>query len=622
MDDNKLDKSLFSEFENVETQKWIDKLKLDLKADDPMAKLRWNTPGGMQIDALYRAEDLNNIPFIKNKPEEAPFVRSTKSNNDWQINRIIDTADIEKANAIAIKAISRGATSIEFNCSQVKKFDEMSRILQGINLEEVTIRFDKPMSFKIILKHIIKYVEENNIDKSKVNFAFNWDAMAYRLISGKYYQTFDNNVVELKSLIEEADANFPNFKVLSINAQHFHNGGATTVQELAYTISSAVEYTVRLLEKGVSMDSILKHIHFRMAIGSAYFMEIAKLRALRLMWARAISAFDPAMESKAKAYIHTMSSLWNKTIFDPYVNLLRTTTETMSAALGGADVISVLSFDKVYKYENEFSSRIAQNQQILIKEEAHFDKVVDPAGGSYYIENLTNSLVNHSWELFTKIEDLGGFAEAIESDFIKNEIAESAKNFHEAAAKRKVNILGTNQFPNQLEFMAEDMEIQPKGKAPGVALGRLSEQFEELRLQTEKFYSETNHRPKVLLLSFGNLAMRKARASFTSNFFAIAAYEIIEIENVKSPEHAAQLMETHKAEIVVFCSSDDEYFDFVKQLNAIVELKTMDSKFIIAGAPQEDKDELMKIGITDFVHARTNVLDTLDSYNKKLIFKK
>lgn len=621
MDDNKLDKSLFSEFENVETQTWIDKLKLDIKAEDPMAKLRWHTPDDMQIEAFYRAEDLKSIPYINNRPEEAPFLRSTKSNNDWQINRIIDTAVIEEANKIALRAISRGASSVEFNCSQVKKAYDMARLLQGINLEKVALRFDKPMSFKIILKHLITYVEENKINKSKVNFAFNWDAMAYRLISGKYYQTFDNNIVELKSLIDEADANFQNFKVLSINAQHFHNGGATSVQELAFTISSAVEYTVRLLEKGVSMESILKHTHFRIAIGSGYFMEIAKLRALRLMWARAIAAFDPAMESKAKAYIHAMSSLWNKTIFDPYVNLLRTTTETMSAAIGGADVISVLPFDKVYKYEKEFSSRIAQNQQIIIKEEAHFDKVVDPAGGSYYVESLTASLIKHSWELFNKVEDLGGFAAAVESDFVKNEIAISAKNFHEDAAKRKVNILGTNQFPNQLEFMADEMEILPKTKAPGLALGRLSEQFDSIRLQTEKYYSETKHRPKVLLLSFGNLAMRKARAGFISNFFAIAGYEIIEIENVKSPEYAAQLVESHKADINVFCSADDEYFDFISQLNAILNLKNTDSNFIIAGAPQDDKDELMKIGITDYVHARTNVLDTLDFYNKKLIFK-
>lgn len=621
MNDNKVDKSLFSEFKNVETQTWIDKLKLDIKSEDPISKLAWHTPDGMQISPFYRAEDLKSIPFINNKPEEAPFLRSTKSNNDWLINRIIDTSEVEKANKIAIKAIARGANSIEFNCSKVKKFDDISRLVQDINMEEVTLRFDKPMSFKIILKFLIKYVDENHINKSKVNFAFNWDAMAYRLISGQYYQTFDNNIGELKSLIEEADANFPNFKVLSINAQHFHNSGSNTVQELAFAISSAVEYTVRLLEKGLSLESILKHTHFRIAIGSGYFMEIAKLRALRYMWARAIAAFDSEMENKAKAYIHAMSSLWNKTIFDPYVNLLRTTTETMSAALGGADLISVLPFDKVYKYEKEFSSRIAQNQQILIKEEAHFDKVVDPAGGSYYIENLTASLIKYSWDLFNKVEDLGGFSAAVESNFVRDEIAISANNFHEAVAKRKIGILGTNQFPNQLEFMADEIEFQNKAKAPGISLGRLSQQYETVRLQTEKYYSENNLRPKVLLLSFGNINMRKVRAGFISNFFAIAAYEIIEIENVKSAEHAAQLMESHNAEITVFCSADDEYFDFIMALNTILELKSLKSNLIIAGAPQDNNDELKKVGISDYINARTNVLKTLEAFNKKLISK-
>ncbi len=619
MNDNKNNKSLFSEFAKVEKQTWIDKLKLDLKSDDPMSKLRWHTPDGMDIDAFYRLEDLQDIPFINNTPGEAPYVRSTKTNNDWQINRIIDTADVENANKIALKSISRGANSIEFNCSQIRKADNLAALLKDINLEEIAIRFDKPMSFKIILKHLIKYVEENQIDKTKVNFAFNWDAMAYRMISGKYYQTFDDNVDELKSIIEEADKHFPNFKALSINAQHFHNGGATTVQELAFTISSAVEYVVRLLEKEISLESILKHTQFIMAIGSSYFMEIAKLRALRIMWSKAISAFDEKMGPKAKAYIHAMSSLWNKSIFDPYVNMLRTTTETMSAALGGADIISVLAFDKVYKYENDFSSRIAQNQQILIKEEAHFNKVVDPAGGSYYIENLTASLIKYSWELFNKVEDIGGFAKAVESDFVKNEITISANKFYEAAAKRKLNILGTNQFPNQQEFMADEIEIQPKEKAPGIALGRLAEQFDKLRLQTELYFKETRKRPKVLILSFGNLAMRKARAGFISNFFAIVAYENIEIENVKNIEEALNLINNHKAEITVFCSSDDEYFNFINDLNSIQNLKEINTKFIIAGTPQDNNNELSEIGVSKYINIKTNVLETLLDFNKELL---
>ncbi len=619
MNDNKLDNSLFREFEPIGTPTWIDKLKLDLKAEDPMSKLRWHTPDNMEIEAFYRSEDIINIPFINNRPEEAPFVRSTKTDNNWQINRIIDTADVEQANAIAIKAISRGANSIEFNCSQLKKFDDMSRILRGINLEEITLRFDKPMSYKIILKHLIKFVDENKIDKSKVKFAFNWDAMAYRLISGKYYQTFDDNIDELKYLIEEADNYFPNFRVLSINARHFSNGGATTVQELAFTISSAVEYAVRLVEKGVSLSSILKHIQFRMAIGSAYFMEIAKFRALRFMWAKAIAAFDPSMEMEAKAYIHAMSSLWNKSIFDPYVNLLRTTTETMSAAIGGVDVISVLPFDKVYKYENDFSGRIAQNQQIIIKEEAHFDKVVDPAGGSYYIENLTTSLISYSWQLFNNIEDKGGFAIAVESGFIKNELAVSYKKFHEAAAKRKLNILGTNQFPNQLEYMADEIEIRPKEKAKGISLGRLSEEFDGIRLETEDYYSKNNIRPKVLILSFGNLAMRKARAGFISNFFAIASYQIIEIENVKTKEQAVDLINEHNAEICAFCSSDDEYFDFISNLNSMINLNDFNTDFIIAGSVQNTQSKLSEIGVDVYINTKTNVLETLKAFNKKLL---
>jgi methylmalonyl-CoA mutase len=365
MQENKINK-LFSDFPEVSTEAWNEKLKKDLKTDDIERKLNWKTGEGIELKGVYRSEDLDNIEILNNQIASAPFLRGTKEDNNWAINRIIETSDIAEANKLALKAISRGATSVEFNCSQIKKADSLAILLDGINLEEITVRFDKPMSYKIILKHLISFIENKGFDKNKVQASFNWDAMAYRLISGKYYQTLDDNINELKSLIEEAEENIPNLKILSVNGLLFHNGGSTTVQELAFSLSAAVEYTSRLMEKGLSLETIVKHLYFRMAIGSAYFMEIAKFRALRQLWNKTITAFDSKMEDKAKAYIFATNGIWNKSIYDPYVNMLRTTTETMSAAIAGVDVISVLPFDKVYKNENDFSSRIAQNQQILI----------------------------------------------------------------------------------------------------------------------------------------------------------------------------------------------------------------------------------------------------------------
>ena len=620
MQENIKDKKLFTEFPPIKTQEWIDKLKIDFKTDDLGRKLNWKTDDGFILKGIYRSEDLSNIEILDNQIAKAPFLRSTKDDNKWSVNRIIETSDIAEANKLAIKAISRGADSVEFNCSQIKKADSLAKLLEGINLEEITVRFDKPMSYKIILKHLISYIEVKGYDKNKVYASFNWDAMAYRLISGKYYQTLDDNINELKALIEEAEENIPNLKVLSVNGLHFHNGGSTTVQELAFSLSAAVEYTSRLLDKGLSLDVIIKHIYFRMAIGSAYFMEIAKFRVLRQLWNKTIVAFDSKLEDKAKAQIFAVNGIWNKSIYDPYVNMLRTTTETMSAAIAGVDVISVLPFDKVYKNENEFSSRIAQNQQILIKEEAHFDKVIDIAGGSYYIENISNSLIEHSWELFNAIEDMGGYAKAMENNFIKIEIEDSAEIKELALATGKLNVLGTSQFPNQEESLKDELEVEidKKNNEAGLNLGRLSKAFDILRLKTEK----STYKPKVLLLAFGNITMRKARAAFMTNFFACAAFDISELSSCQSAKEGVEYINTNVYDIVVLCSSDDEYLEFAKAYQ--IEINSIKGQpiLLVAGNPKEIKSELQQSGVEDFIHVRTNVIESLNNFQERILKSK
>lgn len=618
MQNNKDNKSLFSEFPPVSTEAWEEKLKADLKTDNPASKLNWKVEEGMEMKAIYRAEDLKAVDYLKSVPGTAPFHRGTSSENTWEVNRIINSTDVKEANKLAKDAIGRGAESIEFNCSGLSKAEDMAVLLDGICLEETSVRFDKAISYKIILKHFLSFIEAKGYDKAKINGSFNWDAMAYRLVGGKYYQSLENNIEELKELIEEVSKTLPNFKVLSVNAQHFHNGGATTTQELAMTLSASVEYTHRLLEMGVSMSDILNHTQFRMALGSAYFVEIAKFRAFRYLWAKAISAFDAKYENEAKAYICALNGTWNKTIFDPYVNMLRTTTETMSAAIAGVDVITVLPFNSVYGQENEFASRIAQNQNLLVKEEAHFDKVADAAGGSYYIENLTSTLIENSWELFTQIEDMGGYAKAMESDFIKNEIAKSREQKELQVATRRLNILGTNQFPNQLEFMMDEIKEEDKVNE-GLELSRAAKGFEQLRLEVEKYAKANGRRPKVFLNSFGNLAMRKARAGFISNFFACAGYEIIELENCKSANEGLNKAKDFNADIMVLCSADDEYLAFAKELYSEMNSSDYKPTLLVAGNPKEQIEELKQAGVSDFINVKTNVLECLRNFNKALL---
>ena len=354
-------------------------------------------------------------------------------------------------------------------------------------------------------------------------------------------------------------------------------------------------------------------------------MELSKFRAARMLWAQ-IAAQYGASEEAAKMMAHAVTSRFNQTLYDAHVNLLRSQTEAMSAALAGVDSITVTPFDVPYKTPDEFSERIARNQQFLLKEESHLDKVIDPAGGSYYVETLTVSISKEAWKLFLEVEDKGGFLACCNDDEVQKAIRESAEKRHTDVARRKEILLGTNQYPNVNE-MAADKIVNLNGaftcscghdanacESPaGLPSKRAASDFEQLRLATEA----ASNRPKVFMLTIGNLAMRLARAQFSTNFFGCAGYEIIDNLGFDTVEQGVDAAIEKGADIVVLCSSDDEYAELApaafKYLNGRAE-------FVVAGAPA-CMDDLKAIGINDYVHVRCNVLETLREFNAKLLKK-
>jgi methylmalonyl-CoA mutase len=320
--------------------------------------------------------------------------------------------------------------------------------------------------------------------------------------------------------------------------------------------------------------------------------------------------------------IHCETSAWNKTIYDPYVNMLRTQTEAMSAVLGGTDSLTVLPFDSVYEQPTVFAERIARNQQALLKEEVHLDKVADPAAGSYYIETLTSSIAEHAWKLFLKVQDKGGFLAAFREGFVQAEVKEMADKRRKAISSRRENILGVSQFPNfneQLEpvfdaslFEAED-HTAADAEVETLKLFRGAQQLEAVRYATDR-YSAINDRPKVCMLPIGNLAMRKARAQFACNFFAAAGYQVIDNNGFESIEEGLNAILEEKPKLVVLCSSDDEYASLAPELFG--QLKDL-AIMVVAGAPA-CMDELKEKGIRQFISVKTNLLEALTEYNKLL----
>ncbi|HOH83828.1 MAG TPA: methylmalonyl-CoA mutase subunit beta, partial [Bacteroidales bacterium] len=604
---------LFDEFPPIDTQLWEEKIQADLKGADYEKKLIWKTIEGLKIKPYYRAEHTENLSHLQALPGEYPFVRGYRANsNVWRIREDIVVTDVAKANADALKAISRGATAITFKVKELAYREEMATLLKGINMEEIAVHFFSSFSYSLLANLLIEYVKNSGFKPDKIKGSFNFDSIGYYLLHGEYYNSKEDNFNEAAALIKQMKANLPQFRIINVNGVHFMNAGATAVQELAYVLASANEYAAQMSDRGLDIDDVFADIQLTFGIGSNYFMEIAKLRAARLLWARMAEQYKPARPASLTVAIHACSGTWNKSVFDPYVNLLRLTTECMSAAIGGANAITVLPFNNTYAEADEFSARIARNIQIILKEEAYLDKVIDPAAGSYYLESLTDELAQLSWEYFKRIEEKGGMLTIMESGSLKQEIEYTAAQRNMDIAMRKTPVLGTNIFPNLKETMLDQIQIsRGADEHPYLKCYRGAEMFEYIRLSTEQFVKKGNKRPKVFLATYGNLAMRKARAGFTTNFFGCAGYEISDEFVMKDIAATVQDIKNYDGNIVVICSSDEEYAQQAGELVSAVKQFNPQIKVIVAGYPKELTEQLKSAGVDDFIHVRVNVAETL-----------
>ncbi|KAF0195124.1 MAG: methylmalonyl-CoA mutase [Bacteroidetes bacterium] len=624
---------ILSEFPGVSTTEWEAKITEDLKGADYEKKLIWKTAEGFSIKPYYRAEDLEGLKDQMNSlPGVFPFLRGTNTEkNDWEICQSIETPDPVTANAQAIDAVTRGATALSLNAQNLTGSAEVTKMLKGVNAGENSLHFNSSRSYIQFMGWLEEGLKSTGTDVKKVRGSVDFDPISYLLLKGNFHYSQEEDLLEAVDLIDLAEKDMPGFRVITVNGQYFHNSGSTLVQELAFALASGNDYLAFLTGKGLSIDQAASRIVFAFTTGSNYFPEIAKLRAARMLWARIVEQYKPANPESAKMHIHATTANWNKTIYDPYVNLLRTTTEAMSAAIGGADLITVLPFDLDYKEPDDFSLRIARNQQIILKEESSLEKVVDPAAGSYYIESLTAAFADAAWKLFLEVEEKGGMIEAIKTGFVQDRVNESAKQRRAEIASRKTIVLGTNQYPNTSENVLQRIQVEEEAgeteetEIPGltpkyltISIFRGTDDFEDLRLATEIWENEGNKRPHVFLLTIGNLAMRKARAGFSTNLFGCAGYKVTDNAGFSTVEEGVKDALKAEADIVVLCSSDEEYAEIAPLAATLLKKANPEVQVVVAGYPKEIVDSLKAAGVDEFIHVRTNVLDTLYVFQQKL----
>ncbi|WP_088654375.1 methylmalonyl-CoA mutase small subunit [Geofilum rhodophaeum] len=615
---DKSNQPLFSDFAPVTTQEWMDKITADLKGADFEKKLVWRTNEGFSVRPFYREEDLEQVKYLDTLPGEYPYVRGTKTSNKWLVRQDLVVSDVAVANEKALTLLTKGVTSLGFRFEDEALISEanLQVLLKNILSNEVELNFSAAHGNDKLLKAVVAAFKAQNRDLAAVQGSFDIDPLGALTIDGRLCESSEKTMDFVADLVKEAKV-LPAFQVVNVNGKHFGNAGATIVQELAFALSAGSEYLSQLTERGLTVNEAAKSLRFTLSVGSNYFMEIAKLRAGRLLWSSIVSAFKPAGNEAAKMLVHCETSEFNKTVYDPYVNMLRTQTEAMSAAIGACHSLTVQPFDKVFRTPNEFSERIARNQQLLLKEESYLSMIVDPGAGSYYIENLTDSIASEAWKLFLAVEEKGGYLKALQAGFIQGEVKASAQQRAKAVAARKEIFLGTNQYPNASDSMADSVDaavmrsIAPEaGEVEPLRLFRGAEAFEDLRMATEK----AAKRPKVFMLTYGNLAMRLARSQFSGNFFGCAGYEIIDNLGFAAVKEGTDAALKAGADIVVLCSSDEEYSTAAPEAYEALKGK---AHLVVAGAPA-CMEELKAKGIEHFIHVRSNVLETLQGFNKAL----
>ncbi|PWA07204.1 methylmalonyl-CoA mutase subunit beta [Flavobacterium psychrotolerans] len=452
-------KNLFHEFEPVSSKKWKQQIQFELKGADYNETLIWNSPEDIKVKPFYHADEFDN-----------GLSTNTKA-TAFQICQNIFVHDLEKSISRANESIERGAESLRFTIEDEKT--DVIKLLNSLPLDKITIYFH--LSFISI--DFVNKIETISQHKKATIFC-NLDPIGQLAKDGNWFSTVEKDNFETLNLLSNT---VTKSAILSIDGSLYQNAGANMVQQIAYCLSHANEYFNRI-------STINQPIVFQIAVGTNYFFEIAKLRALRLLFHLIAKEFNPTFE----CHLLVSPTKRNKTLYDYNVNLLRTTTECMSAILGGADGIANLPYDALYHKDNEFGDRIARNQLLILKGESYFDKVNNPSDGSYYIESLTQQLAEKSLALFKDIEANGGFLKQLNNGIIKRKIQESADKEQELFNSGKEVLLGTNKYPNKDDKMKHDLELFPFVKMkPRKALitpiieRRLAEKIEQERLEKE-----------------------------------------------------------------------------------------------------------------------------------------
>ena len=494
---------LLAEFPPVSYDQWHKLVETELKGAPFDKKMFTATSEGITLKPIYRSDDTADLPHINSLPGFAPFVRGATASGyvhePWAVSQEITCASASEFNNAARNSISRGLNALnmvldhatrnghdpdwarpeDVGCAglSIATLGDLDRALEGVDLEKTSLFVRSGASALPFAALLLALAKKRGKSPAQLRGCIEMDPLGVLAHEGRLPQSFDGAYREMATLTRWASVNAPKLQTVCVHSRAWHESGGSAVQELAFTLATGVEYLRQLARAGLDADAAAPRIRFAVTVGMNFFMEIAKLRALRMLWSRAVEAVG-GNDAARKTSLHVRTARWDKTVVDPYNNLLRSTVEAFAGVLGGCDSMQVGAFDEVLREPDDFSLRIARNTQLVLQKECSLDHVIDPAGGSWYVESTTAELATRAWALFQEVEKLGGMEAALRAGFPQKTVAATAADRLKAVARRRDSIVGVNQYANPkekpLEVPAVDATAFHKRRAQQIASHRTS----------------------------------------------------------------------------------------------------------------------------------------------------
>ena len=681
---------LLSEFEPATHEQWRAAAEAALKGAPFDKKLLTKTPEGITLQPIYPASSLDGLPHLGGLPGVAPFVRGSRSLGHavtpWEVcEELVDPLPADAGAALRADG-DRGLTGVILRADRAARAGlDPDRAEQGVvgddgvsiasadDFEQVLESFD-PAQHALYLEPgesglplaslLFAMARRKGIDTEALRGSGGFDPLGTLAATGTLDRPIERALDEAASLAAWSREHAPSWRPIAASGRPYHDAGASAIEELGFTLATGVAYARALVERGLPVDEACAAIGFRFSVGTSFFTEVAKLRAARLVWAQAVAAFDGG-EAARRAWIQARSSAWSTTAADPWVNMIRVTTETFSAVIGGADSVVAAPFDEAVRLPDDFSRRVARNVQSVLADESNLGKVIDPAGGSRYVETLTHEIAEQAWELFREVERKGGIAASLAAGFPQERIAETAKWRADQLGKRRAALIGTNTFPNPAEkpldrrtpdfgaVRTARVEALASSKKPagdqlgaiagaegaakvgaaieaasvGASLGqihsavrnegeaveieplaihRAGDMYEQLRERAAAIEASRGERPRVFLANMGPIKQHKARADFTTGFFEVGFFEVLGNDGFETPELAAEAALESGADVAVICSTDPTYPELVPRFTAVLEKASPRPRVVLAGYPKDQVEAHKAAGVDDFIHIKSD----------------